>query len=279
MTDPWIARYYDRLTRWNQMARAFGYGGGGRSLTVHRALADRARAGATSTARVHDLLIENLPRLYAPRVLDAGCGLGGTILALAERFPGGVHVGLTLSRAQASIAERAFDAAGLGGAAQVLVQTYDEPPAGPFDLIVAIESLAHSPAPHASLSALASRLAPSGLIAIVDDMPAPGAEESPDLQRFLAGWRCPVLWGLTDYQRAFAALGLETIVDLDLSDECRPRELGTIRRLERLNRTAHGLIPSAGFREVMDSHFAGLALERLSRNGLMRYRMLIGRLQ
>jgi hypothetical protein len=117
------------------------------------------------------------------------------------------------------------------------------------------------------------------MIAIVDDMPLPGAEDSLYLKRFREGWRCPELWGHLRYQHAFEVMGFATIVDIDLSDQCRPRGLRTIDRLERLNRVAYRLIPNAGFREVMDSHRAGLALERLSRTGEMRYRLMIGRRQ
>ena len=44
----------------------------------------------------------------------------------------------------------------------------------------------------------------------------------------------------------------------------------------RLNRFVHRLAP-AGLKQVMDSHMGGLALERLTRAGLVRYRLLIAR--
>jgi hypothetical protein len=46
--------------------------------------------------------------------------------------------------------------------------------------------------------------------------------------------------------------------------------------LNALNRVAR-LIPSAALRQVLDSHQGGLALERLTRNGLVRYRLLVAR--
>ncbi len=276
MADARLARYYDRLGRWNAVARVIGYDGGHRALTLHRALADPAAHGRTTTTRLHDVLAEHLPPLSSPRVLDAGCGLGGTLLDLARRAEG-TFVGVTLSPRQASIASEAARAQGLGHAVRIVVGSYDDPPRGPFDVVLAIESLAHSAAPSVSVAALAATLAPLGTLVIVDDMPVPGAEGSRDLLTFKAGWRCPVLWGREHYVGAFAEQGLRLVVDLDLTDECRPRALRRIAHLERLNRVVRQGVPWAGWREVMDIHYGGLALERLTRTGAVRYRLLMAR--
>jgi hypothetical protein len=86
-----------------------------------------------------------------------------------------------------------------------------------------------------------------------------------------------VLWERTQYLAALARLGFRVLVDRDLSPDCRPRSFSRIGRLETLNRAVHRLVPSASLRAVMDAHHGGLALERLSRSGLVRYRMIIAR--
>lgn len=277
MSDAEIARYYDRLNRWNAFARVAGYGGGSERLTVHRALADPAADGRPTTTRLHDILLARLPAsvkaLPRPRVLDAGCGLGGTMIMLARRLDARV-VGITLSSSQAGTARAAIEIAGLRESAEVRVQSYDEPPPGPFDLVVAIESLAHSQAPAGSVSALVGTLTPGGTLVVVDDMPEPEAEGSTDLDAFRRGWQAPVLWTLPQYLTALTALHCETVDVLDLSPDVRPRPLTRIAALEGLNRLVHA-VPLDGLRQVMDSHLGGLALERMSRQGVMRYRMLI----
>ncbi len=276
MADAGIARYYDRLNRWNAVARALGYGRGRGTLTAHRALADPLSNGAPTTTRLHDVLIDALPRLEAPLVLDAGCGPGGTLLALASRLQA-TCLGVTLSENQATTAMQAARDAGFGSRVRVLVQSYDTPPPGPYDLVVAIESLAHSPSPRRSVAALVQVLGPRGVFVVVDDMPEALARASADLQTFMSGWQCPALWGQDDYLRAFAESGLDVIVDRDLTGETRPRRLSAIRALEVLNRAVSWTIPSLALREVLQSHFGGLALERLTRLGLMRYRMIVAR--
>ncbi len=267
-----IGNYYDRLSVWTSLARPFGYGGGSEQLTVHRMLADPRAGGRATATRVHDLIVESLPRLEHPRILDAGCGLGGTLLDLASRYDG-TAVGLTLSDVQRAGATRAAAARGMSERVDVRVQSYDTPPDGPFELIVAVESLAHSSDPGRSVTALARVLAPGGTLLVVDDMPEPGAIGSRDLQSFRDGWHAPVVWTRTDYLAAFAAHRLRVVADRDLSGESAVRTLAQIARMERLNRLARAVAGSR-WRVVLDSYYGGLALERLYRHGLMRYRLL-----
>jgi SAM-dependent methyltransferase len=271
-----LGTYYDRLERWTALARLVGYGGGRDRLTVHRALADPKVGGKPTVRRLHDLLLESLPPLDAPRVLDAGCGFGGTMIDLATRL-GGQYTGLTLSAHQAHIGRRAIARMGLDTRVAIRVCSYESPPEGEFDLILAIESLAHSPDPRASLTALASRLAPRGLIVIVDDVPAAGAAGTPELETFKAGWRLPVLWAEDEITTGLRACGLAIVMNRDLSESVRPRSVRQIARLEALNRLAHRWLASAGLREMLDSYRGGLALERLYRSRLMHYRLLIAR--
>jgi SAM-dependent methyltransferase len=201
--------------------------------------------------------------------------MGGTMIALAARCSAR-FTGLTLSARQAAIGRRALARLALADRVEIRTQNYDEPPAARFDAIVAIESLAHSADPQASLRALAARLAPGGWLAIVDDMPLPSARGTPDLGLFTHGWRVPTLLGVPEWSAALREHGLEIAVDRDLSLDVRPRTLAGIATLERINGWLRRAAPAALHR-TLDSYRGGLALERLYRNGLMTYRLLVGR--
>lgn len=279
--DPRTGEYYDRLSSWTRVAQRLGYGGGHATQTVHRALIDPRAAGRPTATRLHDLLLETLPPLSSPRVLDAGCGMGGTMIDLASRI-GGQYVGVTLSERQARIGRAAVIRAGLARHVQLLVRSYDMPPVGPFDLVIAIESLAHSANPTASITGLARRLTPGGLLAIVDDMPRPDIARDTmavrDLATFKRGWQCPVLATAVQHRSALEACGLELIADRDLTPAVSPRRLARIAFLQRLNRVAAAVVIfHAGWRSVLDSYYGGLALERLYRGGFVDYRMLVAR--
>jgi SAM-dependent methyltransferase len=274
--EPALGAYYDRLAWSTAWLRVLGYGGGRHTLTAHRALADPRAGGQPTFTRVHDVLAAALPSPLDGRVLDAGCGLGGTMLDLAARGAA-TFTGLTLSAQQAAAARRAIEKAGLGHRIGVRIASYDSPPEGHFDAVIAIESLAHSCQPAATLSTLAGRLARGGWLAIVDDMPQPAARGTRDLALFQAGWRLPVLPSAAELTAALAHCGLVLVEQRDLTGEMRPRTLQRIAQLEALNRVLHRIAPSPGLRAVLDSYRGGLALERLYREGLMSYRLIVAR--
>jgi SAM-dependent methyltransferase len=270
-----VATYYDRLLRWNRVARIFGYGGGADTLTVHRALADPRAGGRPTFTRLHDILLERLGSRRELRVLDAGCGLGGTMIALAEALDA-TCTGVTISRTQAEAANAAAAARGVAARVRALVGSYDRPPAGPFDVVIAIESLAHSVDPAVSIKALSAVLAPGGCCLIVDDLPEPAASATAALEMFKTGWNCPVLWSRDEYVGAFAREGLMLVDEIDLTRECRPRPEWRVMLLMVLNRVCSRIAP-AGIRQVLQSHRGGLALERLLRRRQVRYRMLVAK--
>ena len=183
--------------------------------------------------------------------------------------------GLTLSERQAAVGRAAAAKAGLADRIAIEVRSYDSPPQGPFDLAIAIESLAHSPHPEASIGAIVARLKPGGRLAIADDMPELQARGTRDLELFQSGWRVPALSSAVEIKAMLALRGLAIVADRDLTEELRPRTLSRIAALETLNRALHRFAPSAMVRELLDSYRGGLALERLYRTALMRYRLII----
>ena len=269
-----LGRYYDRLAHWTATARHLGYGGGRHSLTVHRALADPRAGGAPTPTRLHDVLLATLGAPPSGHVLDAGCGLGGTMLDLAGRCPAR-FTGVTLSGRQAAIARSAIAKAGFTDRVAIHVGSYDTPPAGPFDLALAIESLAHSEHPATSVAAIAAHLPPGGRFAIVDDMPEPAARGTRDLALFQAGWQAPAPLGAAELGATLVRCGLVIVADRDLTAELRPRPLERIALLEGANRLLHRLAPAPALKALLDSYHGGLALERLYRSSLMRYRLIV----
>ncbi len=274
-----LARYYDWLSRYQRVAGWATRAGRG-ALTVHRRLAPRP--GGPGTDGVHVALVAALgPIPESPRVIDAGCGLGGTSFFLHDQF-GGAYDGLTLSDVQRDRAAAAADRCGLSTACRFHVRSFDDGVAdlapGGVDLIVAIESLAHSPDPARTIGTLARALAPSGRFAIVDDMPAPHLpEDDPDLAVFRAGWRCPSIARRADLTAALAAAGLTVIADEDLTPRVVLRGQAALERLVRANRGVRRWAGAGGAGLVLDALHGGLMLERLYRRGAMQYRLVVAR--
>ncbi|MCM0020927.1 MAG: methyltransferase domain-containing protein [Tagaea sp.] len=258
-----LARYYDRLARYTRLARRFGWGGGDRDAAVRRSLI--GADGRASPRTTENLVAEAAGAAKAPRILDAGCGLGGLGLALLARF-GGTLDGISLSPAQ--IERARAEAARRGLAARFRVASYDDPLDGTYDLVVAVEALAHSPDLARSLANLARGLAPGGKLIAVDDVRA-CPEGDPDAQAFVAGWRVPSFVDEATWRAGFAAAGLRLDRIDDLSDRLVHRDPKARARLARWNRRAHRFVPP--LRALMDSHWGGLALERLHARKAARY--------
>jgi len=113
----------------------------------------------------------------ADRVLEIGFGPGVAIAELARA--GACHVwGIDHSEVMVRQASRRNAAAIRAGRVTLLNASADQlPPAvgGPFDAILAVNSLGFWPAPGERLAELRQRLAPGGRIAIVSQPRCPGA--------------------------------------------------------------------------------------------------------
>jgi SAM-dependent methyltransferase len=278
-----IAAYYDNLSRFLDFAGFFGRGGGASQSTTHRFLA--ASDGGEAAPEQLDCVVlqaaldAGLPA--APRVLDAGCGLGGTIFRWQERL-GGRYDGFTLSPEQRRRAEVTAVQRGIADTCRFHLRSYQDPIvagalASPYHAIVAIESLAHSQDPTATIANLGAALAPGGLLLIVDDMPDDMSNFG--TRRILAAfkecWRCPVLAGASAYRDKFTAAGLALVYEEDLTGRLRPRPALWLKVLIGGFGLAHALAPTQGLRNVLDAIRGGFMLEALYRAGEMHYRLLV----
>lgn len=276
-----IAAYYDSLSRFLDLARRVGRGGGAAQGSTHRFLAAHAGETVETTPgpeRLDRIVLETaraagLPE--DPKVLDAGCGLGGTIFYWRARV-GGMYDGLTLSPEQRRRAEADAARRGESASCRFHLRSYHEAILGRYDAVVAIESLAHSADPAGAVATLAAGLSPQGLLLIVDDMPEVSADDTL-LAGFKQGWRCPVLLDGARYRAAIAASGLALVGEEDLTPRLRPRPLAWLRVLIAAFGCARAIAPTRGARDVLGALRGGFFLEALYRTGGMKYRMMVAR--
>jgi cyclopropane-fatty-acyl-phospholipid synthase len=90
----------------------------------------------------YELICAKLGLRPGMRLLDVGCGWGGMVLHAAARH-GVSTVGVTLSRAQAELAEKRIAEAGLAHRVEVRVQDYRDVADGPYDAISSIGMYEH----------------------------------------------------------------------------------------------------------------------------------------
>src|SRR6185437_4740247 len=113
----------------------------------------------------------------ADRVLEIGCGPGVAVAELARAGAGRVY-GIDHSAVMVRQASRRNAAAIKAGRVTLVRASVDQLPAaldGPFDVILAVNSLAFWPAPAERLAELRRRLGPGGRIAVASQPRSPGA--------------------------------------------------------------------------------------------------------
>jgi SAM-dependent methyltransferase len=283
ITHRQLSEYYDWLSRYVQLTNWLAYRDRFASFTMHKRLGIETaeHAGSRRTAGVeyvNDRVLAVADLQPGPRVLDAGCGFGGTIFHWQPRI-GGRYEGITLSRVQLAVAQREARRRGIAHVCQFRVQSYDEPLGSGFDAVVAIESLIHSPDLRRTLANLSGALQSGGVLLLLDDMAVYDLDchrpvEADLLRRH---WGCARYWTYDDYRDALDRAGLSLIHEEDLSALMRPRREEILDRLERTYSFLHQSIPLPPARTVISAFLGGIALERLHGLGDVHYRLFVAR--
>ena len=115
-------------------------------------------------------LIEHLAQLAniktGSRILDIGCGFGGSSLYLAKKY-GASATGITISPVQVQMAREAAAKANLD-ASFLLMDAEDMQFAQPFDLLWSVESISHYHDPRKFFASAVKFLKPGGCFALTD---------------------------------------------------------------------------------------------------------------
>ena len=149
------------------------------------------------------------------RVLDVGCGMGGSSIRLARRFDCRV-TGITISGVQQRWASMAARLAGVGGRVDIRradAETVDFP-AGGFDVVWSVECTEHLFDKEAFFRRAAAWLRPGGRMAIgawlaADDADRPGPRG--EVEAVCDAFLCPSLGTFADYRGWMEEAGLEVV--------------------------------------------------------------------
>ena len=283
ITHDEIPAYYDWLSRYVQLANWLAYRDRFASFTMHKRLS--VPSGTEGESRrtaglehVNNRLLKAADLSPTPRVLDAGCGFGGTIFHWHSRL-GGSYDGLTLSRVQLRVARREAQRRGIDADCRFHLQSYDAPVADTYDAVVAIESLIHSRDLNTTIPNLAKSLRPGGLMVLLDDMAEVNLDsEAPDEASALRlHWGCARYATEEDYKKALDRAGMKVIHEENLTSQVQPRNAAVLDKLEATYNRLYKLIHLTSARTVLSAYIGGLALERLYLKKAVCYRLIVAR--
>jgi tocopherol O-methyltransferase len=205
------------------------------NLSVHFGYADQTTRGHTDALiNMNRVLADHAGIQPGQRVLDAGCGVGGSSLWLA-RQRGAEVVGITPVASQVARARRFAAARRLGDRVTFEQADYSNTPCpdASFDVVWALESLCHAPDKAAFYREAARLLRPGGRLVVAEYIRAARPFRAPAerlLHEWLAGWAIPDLDTRDEHMRHAGTAGFTDVRLEDVTAHTRP----SLRRLYRM---------------------------------------------
>jgi tocopherol O-methyltransferase len=205
------------------------------NLAVHFGYTDDSTRSHTDALKNMNRVLADRVRIQpGERVLDAGCGVGGSSLWLAAERNAEV-VGITLAARQAAMARSNAVRRGLTSRVHFEVADFTATPFpdASFDVVWAVESLCHAPHKAAFYREAARLLRPGGRVVVADFVRTarpvdPIGEQL--LREWLQGWAVPDIDSSGEHLAHLAAAGFtEPRLD-DVTVHTRP----SLRRLYRM---------------------------------------------
>lgn len=251
-----------------------------RNLAIHFGYDDgRHRSHAESLLNTNRVMADLVDIRHGDRVLDAGCGVAGSSIWLAENR-GATVVGITPVSSQVDIARAKIAQRGLSESLAVKQADYTATgfPAGSFDVVWALESVCHARHKVDFYRESARLLRPGGRLVMAEyvraDRPM-SLENEGRLHAWLDGWMIPDLDTPDEHRRHAQTAGLTAIEVRNVTPNMR-RSLRRLYALSLLGVPIGRILHALGLRgEVLQGNVTGSRNQYLAlRSGCWYYAMI-----
>jgi cyclopropane fatty-acyl-phospholipid synthase-like methyltransferase len=256
-----VANLYDTLKKAND---------GNRSLySIHKKL----DYSDDSISNLYDYIIDQYDLTQKTNVLDCGCGVGfGTIL-LAKKIGANI-TGISVSPSEIESAKSNLASEKSLSNISFECKSFDDLSKEKYDVIIAIESLKHSPHLSKSLDSIVKALKPSGDLYIIEDVLVKSSN-SLAKRKLKRDWILSKLYLEKEYTESSKEIDWITV---DMTSMMRkPSRLEVIAKIigTELKTSIDKLVNSSD--SAASIFRGGFYQEWLYLNGALRYKLLKGR--
>jgi len=208
-----VVAYYEETTEASYLANWSGA-----ALSFHFGLADETTKSLDEAhVAANAFVADALDVKPGERVLDAGCGVGGTSIWLAQNR-GAIATGVTLEAGQVALGARFANERGVGDRVKLLVADYAATPFAPasFDVALNLESLCHCTSLADYFAHLSGLLRPGGRYGCLEFFAGEGRPEL--VREVMDTWAMPAWESMGAVERALRAAGFEDVRALDMTE-------------------------------------------------------------
>ncbi len=240
---------------------------------IHHGLWDENEPPQVAQRRLIDRLAQSANLKAGEKVLDVGCGMGGSTIELAARY-GCTVTGVTLSPVQRSWARLSANWQGVGRRVRFLRHDAEKLrfPPDSFDVIWIIECSEHLFDKPAFFKRAASWLRPGGRIAVCAWLGVDGQQWEEQVRKVGEGFLCPSFGTSDDYRTWLQNAGLREKAYDDLTPKVWDTWDICHRRVKRTGAGMLSWVLGQKMKTFVD-HFATLG--NAYRSGAMQYGLFV----
>jgi len=202
------------------------------SFSIHYGYRDRqVKSFPESLVRMNEVMMNAADIKSTDRVLDAGCGVGGSSIFLAG-MPGCRVTGITLSERQVQQATDNATKKGINDRVDFKTMNYSATdfPDASFDVVWGCESICYADSKEQFIKEAWRLLKPRGRLVVADGfVSAFENNDNPVIRRWLDGWQVNYLETPQRFQKFMQEAGFTSILHRDITKEV----LHSSRRLHR----------------------------------------------